>query len=152
MAMYKEYSDKKYIEKEDSYCDNYSGNNNGEYDLIKEIWSRWKWLTDGWKYMSYEQKCELFFPIVHHINVKDVLPEEFDDYIAKEITEFALKKCRMVRSIQYDYSRDGIPTYSVIYEPININSVPDGYIRASMSAFEKMNGFIKDSIVNIKCN
>lgn len=161
MGMYIEGEERDYIEKE---CNIYNSNTgygggicpddptidtSGPYGDVCE---RWKWLLTGWDKMTVMQKAELFFPIIHVINCKDVTPEDFDQYIADEIVKFGMEKCRRVQSIKYDYSRIGAPTYSVIYYPIDLNAVPDSVTRAKMKSFGIANGLIPGEVTTVACN
>ena len=153
MSKYREYSEphKDYIEKSTCSFNDDSNTNSSDIETANLICRRWAWLTEEWDNMTYEQKCELFFPIVHYINVKDRVQSDFDSTIAKEITQFGLKKCRSVQDIQYNFSRDGVPTYTVIYNPINYKSIPNADIRNKVYSFGIMNGFIGDGTVTINC-
>ena len=161
MGMYIEGKEKDYIEKE---CGIYNSNTgygggicpedptvdtSGPYG---EVCERWKWLLTGWDKMTYVQKSELFFPIVHFIDCKDIEQEDFDQHTATEITEFGMKKCRRVMSIKYDHSRIGAPTYCVVYAPIDLAAVPDSVLRSRMKSFGIANGYIPGEITTVACN
>lgn len=139
-----------YIEKECS-CEGIWDINKGDYTSgtctipdtpSLDNSSRWAWLLDKWKCMSDTEKIKLFMPIVHIIRLDNIERENEDEYVADEIAKFTEKSCRLVNKIKYQLNRNDIPIYTVIYDPINIDIIPDDIIKSELRSFGLRFGLI----------
>ena len=104
---------------------------------------RWVWLIDKWRCMNGYEKTKLFMPIIHIIRLDNISRENEDEYVADQIAEFAYNNCRLVNKILYQLNRNDIPVYTVIFDPIDIEMVPDEAIKAEIKSFGLRLGLIE---------
>lgn len=104
---------------------------------------RWKWLTAKWNEMTFKERMAIFFPYVHHLNMRDITRPDFDEMLNAEIIDVAYKTCREFMQLQYDPDRQGIPNLMIIYKPINIDNIPNDDIKNRVQAWGRKYGFLK---------
>lgn len=113
-------------------CGNGQSNNGGI--ACPSYPANWLALWEKWKTMTDEEKNMLFYPLFHFVNMEDIYRKDFDKYLTKDVYEFGWNNCRSIMKIDYELSRQAIPMYAIIYNPINPN---DCVIAAFKSELEK---------------
>ena len=93
---------------------------------------RWRMLLKDWDSMSFKERLKFFVPIVHIILIPDTYPSDFDEEINNQIVEYAYKWCRSVRSIKPNIDDHRVPFFTVVYNPINVNAIPDSTLKAKV--------------------
>lgn len=112
-------------------------------DMKSENRSRWNWLIEGWEKMSFKERMSIFFPYLHYVNPRDNWKTEFDERFQKEIVDTAYTLCRNISDIKFDPDGQGVPNIIMVFDPIDISSIPDGELRTTIRSWGKQMGFIK---------
>jgi hypothetical protein len=150
-----------YIERED---DNLSsndtvvsdpGNSNTEES---EFLDRWDWLLSGWEIMSIAEKMQIFMPYLHYINLRDFTKAEFDEQLNKDIAENSFRLCRdFSGEFKFDPDQQGIPNMIIVYNPVDVDSIPYPALKTKVIAWGRKYGFYKeipviDDTIDSGCN
>jgi hypothetical protein len=113
------------------------------YKATNENEERWAWLINGWDSMSFKERLGLFLPYLHYVNTRNVTKAEFDDTFQNEIIENSYKLCRMFKEFKFDPDGQGVPNLIMVFEPIDINAIPNGTIRNSIKSWAVKNRLYK---------
>ena len=107
--------------------------------------SRWKWLIDGWDKMNFKERMALFTPYVKVVRLFSQKSNEFDDFINNDIVNFQFTTCRKFSHLKYDEDHHGTPCFILVFDPIDLNAIPDAATRSSMKMWGNTYGFYKDT-------
>lgn len=103
---------------------------------------RWAWLINGWDSMTFKERLGLFLPYLHYVNTRNVPKAEFDNTFQEEIIENSYKLCRMFREFKFDPDGQGIPNLIMVFDPINLSSIPNSTIRRKIESWGLSNYII----------
>ena len=106
--------------------------------------ARWQWLVDGWNKMSFKEKMELFTPYIKVVRLFSQKSNEFDEAINKCIIETQFILCRKFNYLKYDEDHHGTPCFVLVFDPIDLDSVPDTATRGAMKMWGSTYGFYKN--------
>lgn len=104
--------------------------------------SRWEWLIKGWPEMSFKERMALFTPYVRIVRLINQKVDDFDEAINYEILDTQYIECRTFSELKYDEDNHGSPCFTLIFDPINANAIPDFDIRKEVEAWGAKFGFI----------
>lgn len=107
--------------------------------------NRWKWLIDGWSKMTFAEKVALFTPYVRVVRLYCIKPNYFDGYINNEIIDTVMTKCRTFKELKYDEDHHGSPCFTLIFNPIDVRSIPDAATRLSVQTWGSTYGFLENT-------
>lgn len=116
-----------------------------DYDINR---SRWGWLIYGWDKMDFKKRMALFTPYVRIVRLLYKTSVEFDQVINDMIIDTQFEKCRMFNHLEYDEDNHGTPCFALIFDPINVNSIPDADIRSAVKSWGSRYGFLDSSDVD----
>lgn len=123
-----------------------------------EFLDRWDWLLSGWDIMTIAEKMQIFMPYLHYINLRDFTKAEFDVQLNKDIAENSFKLCRSFSgTFKFDPDQQGIPNMIIVYDPVDVDSIPYDALKAKVIAWGKKYGLYKeipliDNTTNSSCN
>lgn len=106
---------------------------------------RWAWLIDGWNFMTFKERLGLFLPYLHYVNTRNVTKAEFDDTFQEEVIENSYKLCRMFREFKFDPDAQGIPNLIMVFDPIDIDAIPNYTIRSAIQSWGLKVGIIHNA-------
>ena len=104
--------------------------------------NRWKWLIDGWDKMTFSEKIALFTPYVRAIRLYSYKYTDFDKAINDEIVNTVFEECRTFSTLKYDEDHHGSPCFALIFNPINVDVIPDADTRYKVRHFGEKYGFL----------
>ena len=107
--------------------------------------SRWKWLIDGWDKMNFKDRMALFTTYVKVVRLFSQKSNEFEDFINNEIVNFQFTSCRKFSHLKYDEDHHGTPCFILVFDPIDLNAIPDAATRSAMKMWDTTYGFYKDT-------
>ena len=107
--------------------------------------SRWKWLVDGWDKMSFKERMALFTPYVKVVRLFSQKSNEFDDFINNEIINFQFTSCRKFNHLKYDEDHHGTPCFILVFDPIDLDTIPIVATSISMKRWGRNYGFYNAS-------
>lgn len=110
---------------------------------VNENEERWSWLINGWANMTFKERLALFLPYLHYVNVRDFPKAEFDDAFQTEAVENAYKLCRMFKEFKFDPDGQGTPNLIMVFEPIDIDAIPNANIKSAVKCWATKIGLIK---------
>ena len=135
-----------YIERED---DTSSDNGNNSTVVIKDSneFDRWDWLLCGWDDMSDTDRMLIFMPYLHYVNLRDFYKVQFDEKLNQDISENAYKLCRNFGGkFKFDPDQQGAPNMIIVYDPIDIESIPYDELKTKIKRWGKKYGLYKDPV------
>lgn len=97
--------------------------------------ARWYWLISGWSTMSFREKLALFTQYIHVFRMKGVDPSNFDEELNNTISDTVYCKCRDFLGLKYDEDHHGSPCYTLIFDAIDIDLIPDSNIKSEVSSW-----------------
>lgn len=107
---------------------------------------RWSWLINGWETMSFKDKLALFTPYVKVIRLYQTKVDDFDVEINNTIIETSFKLCRTLQYVKYDEDHHGSPCFALVFDPIDVNSIPNVTTRSSVRAWGVKYGFLNKDV------
>ena len=149
-----------YIERED---DNISSSDTVVSDSVEDkenhyFTIRWDWLLNGWDTMSIWEKMQIFMPYLHYINLRDFPKESFDVALNANIAENSFNLCREFSgTFKFDPDQQGIPNMIIVYNPVDVDSIPYPDLKVKVIAWGKKYGLymeapVIDTTTNSGCN
>lgn len=114
--------------------------------------ARWKWLIEGWDKMTFVEKAALFTPYVRVVRLYNTKSVDFDTDINKEIIDTVFTKCRAFKELKYDEDHHGSPCFTLIFSPIDVNSIPDTTTRLSVQQWGTTYGFLENTSSTVTCS
>lgn len=105
--------------------------------------SRWEWLIKDWDEMPFKERMALFTPYIRIIRLYNVTPDQFDDTINIIITDTQFDICRKFNSLKYDEDHHGSPCFTLIFDPIDPDDIPDQTTRSAVKMWGSEYGFYK---------
>lgn len=111
---------------------------------------RWAWLINGWDSMPFKDRLGLFLPFLHYVNTRNVPKVEFDHTFQMEIIENSYKLCRMFKEFKFDPDGQGIPNLIMVFEPIDLASIPNSTIRRKIESWAVSNGIMHSGTCNCR--
>lgn len=121
---------------------NDSTNSSSNITNADENKQRWAWLINGWDSMTFKERLGLFLPYLHYVNTRNVTKAEFDKTFQYEIIENSYNLCRMFKEFKFDPDGQGIPNLIMVFEPIDIYSIPDYTTKNKMQSWGLKMGLI----------
>lgn len=106
---------------------------------------RWKWLINGWATMTFKERMSLFTPYVQILRLYNSTPVDFDDAINDHIIDTSYDTCRKFNSLKYDEDHHGSPCFTLIYDPIDPDCIPDAATRSAVKMWGSEFGFYKSN-------
>lgn len=104
---------------------------------------RWSWLINEWDEMTFAERAALFTPYIRVIRLYNTSAADFDSKINEEISDTVINKCRTFSEIKYDEDHHGSPCFTIIFNPIDVDSIPNTTVRISVRIWGQTYGFLK---------
>lgn len=114
--------------------------------------ARWKWLIEGWNKMTFAEKVALFTSYVRVVRLYNTKFHNFDTDINKEIIDTVFSKCRTFKELKYDEDHHGSPCFALIFNPIDVTSIPDTATRLSVQQWGMTYGFLESTSSTVTCS
>ena len=107
--------------------------------------ARWDWLVNGWSRMSFKERMELFTPYIKLVRLFSQKSSEFEETINNDIIETQFTMCRKFNHLKYDEDHHGTPCFVLVFDPIDLDFIPNMDTRSAVKMWGSTYGFYKDT-------